>query len=153
MPSWSSLVAQMVTNLPAMWETWFWSSGWEDCLEMEMATHSSTPAWKISWMEEPGRLQFMGLQRVGHNWVICTFFLSPAPIFLPEEFRGQRSLAGYCPWCHRKLDMTEQLSHIHKKSEIVHLIRALMLPYIMSNWALISHWYGILAGHYYQADD
>jgi len=50
--------------------------------------------------------------------VICTFFLSPAPIFLPEEFRGQRSLAGYCPWCHRKLDMTEQLSHIHKKSHV-----------------------------------
>jgi len=51
----------------AMWETWVQSLGWEDPLEKEMATHSSTLAWKISWMEEPGRLQSMGLQRVGHD--------------------------------------------------------------------------------------
>ena len=46
-----------------------WSKfpGWEDPLEKEMATHSSTLAWEIPWMEEPGRLQSMGLQRVGHN--------------------------------------------------------------------------------------
>ena len=149
----TSLVAQMVKNLPIVWETQVQSLGREDLLEKGMATNSSILAWNIPWMEEPGRLQFMGLQRVGHNWVICTFFLSPAPVFLPEEFHGQRSLAGYCPWCHRKLDMTEQLSHIHTRSEIVHLIRALMLPCIMSNRAFISHWYGILAGHYYQADD
>ena len=43
------------------------SLGWEDPLEKEMATHSSTLAWKIPWTEEPGRLQSMGLQRVGHN--------------------------------------------------------------------------------------
>ena len=63
----ASLVAQTVKHLPAMWETWVRSLGWEDPLDKEMATHSSTLAWKIPWMEEPGRLQSMGLQRVGHN--------------------------------------------------------------------------------------
>ena len=62
-----SLVAQTAKRLPAMWETWVRSSGWEDPLENEMATHSSTLAWKIPWMEEPGRLQSMGSQRVGHD--------------------------------------------------------------------------------------
>ena len=60
----------MVKNLPTMpimWETWVQSLDQEDLLENEMATHSSIPAWKIPWMVEPGRLQSMGLQRVGHN--------------------------------------------------------------------------------------
>ena len=52
----ASLVAQMVKRLPAVWETWVRSLGREDPLEKEMATHSSTLAWKIPWMEEPGRL-------------------------------------------------------------------------------------------------
>ena len=62
-----SLVAQMVKCLPAMQETWVQSLGWEDPLQKEMATHSSTLAWKIPWTEEPGRLQSMGSQRVGHD--------------------------------------------------------------------------------------
>ena len=57
----------MVKHLPAMWETWVQSLGQEDSLEKEMATHSSTLACKIPWTEEPGRLQSMGLQRVGQN--------------------------------------------------------------------------------------
>ena len=64
----ASLVAQMVKRLPGMWETQVQPLGWEDPLEKEMATHSSTLAWKIPWTEEPGRLQSMGSQRVGHNW-------------------------------------------------------------------------------------
>ena len=52
----ASVVAQMVKNLPAMWETWVQFLGWEDPLEKEMATHSSTLVWKIPWTEEPGRL-------------------------------------------------------------------------------------------------
>ena len=60
-------MAQTVKRLPAMWETWVQSLGQEDLLEKEMATHSSILAWKIPWMEEPGRLQFMGSQRVRHN--------------------------------------------------------------------------------------
>ena len=63
----SSLVAQMVKNLPAMWETWVRSLGQEDPLEKEMATHSSILAWKIPWTEEPGCLLSMGSQRVGHD--------------------------------------------------------------------------------------
>ena len=57
----------MVKSLPAMRETWVRSLGWDDPLEKEMATHSSILVWKIPWMEELGRLQSMGSQRVGHN--------------------------------------------------------------------------------------
>ena len=60
-------MAQLVKNPPAMQETWVRSLGWEDPLEKEMATHSSILAWKVSWTEEPGGLQSMGLQRVGHD--------------------------------------------------------------------------------------
>ena len=56
----------MVKRLPTVWETWVQSLGWEDLLEKATAPHSSTLAWKIPWMEEPGRLQSMGLQRVRH---------------------------------------------------------------------------------------
>ena len=59
-------MAQMVKRLPTVLETWVRSLGQED-LEKEMAPHSSTLAWKIPWTEEPGRLQFMGSQRVGHD--------------------------------------------------------------------------------------
>ena len=59
----------MVKRLPAMRETLVQSLGWEDSLEEEMATRSSTLAWKLSWTEEPGRLQSMGWQRVRHDWV------------------------------------------------------------------------------------
>ena len=65
--SWASLVAQIVKHLPTKWETWVQSLGWEDLLEKETATHSSTLAWKTPWMEEPSRLQSMGSQRVGHD--------------------------------------------------------------------------------------
>ena len=61
-------MAQRVKNLPAVQETWVLSLGWEDPLEEEgMATRSSILAWRIPWTEEPGRLQSMGSQRVGHN--------------------------------------------------------------------------------------
>ena len=63
----TSLVAQTVKHLSTMWETQVQSLGWEDPLEKEMAIHSSTIAWKITWTEEPGRLQSVGSQRVGHN--------------------------------------------------------------------------------------
>ena len=69
-----------------------------------MATHSSTLAWKIPWMEEPGRLQSMGSLRVGHDLVtslsLFTFMhwrrkWQPTPVFLPGESQGQRSLVGF----------------------------------------------------------
>ena len=61
----ASLVARMVKN--PMQKTWFQSLGWEDLLEEEMATYSSTLAWEIPWTEEPGELQSMGLRRVRHH--------------------------------------------------------------------------------------
>ena len=63
----------MVKNLPAMQETQVHSLGQEDPLEKEMATHSSILAWEIPWMEEPGELQSMGLQRVEHDSMTNTF--------------------------------------------------------------------------------
>ena len=92
-------------------------------MEKEMATHSSILAWKIPWIEEPGRLQSMGSQRVGHDWACIhtqnriRFHLSgtsgkepcvrkipwrqkwqPASVFLPGKSHGQRSLVHYNPW-------------------------------------------------------
>ena len=63
----ASLVAQSVKNLPAVQETVIQALSWEDPLEKEMANDSSILAWKISWTEEPGGLQSMGSQRIGHN--------------------------------------------------------------------------------------
>ena len=60
--SWASLVAQLVKNPPAMWETWVRSLGWEDPLEKGKATHSIILAWRIPWT-----IQSMGSQRVGHD--------------------------------------------------------------------------------------
>ena len=98
-------------------------------------THSSILAWKIPWTEEPGRLQSMGLQRVGHDWSDLaaaaatmweTRVLSlggkipwrrkwqPTPVFLPGKFHGWKSLVGYSPWGCKESDTTEQL-HLHSK--------------------------------------
>ena len=65
--SWAYMVAQMVKNLPTMWEIWVQSLSCEDPLEKRMATHSSILAWRISWTEESGGLQSLGLQRVRHD--------------------------------------------------------------------------------------
>ena len=67
----ASLVVQWIKGLPTMRETQVRSLGREDPLEKEMATHTSTLAWKIPWTEKPGRLQSMGSQRVGHD--LATF--------------------------------------------------------------------------------
>ena len=85
-------------------------------LEKAMAPHSSTLAWKIPWMEEPGRLQFMGSLRVGHDWAtslsLFTFMhwrrkWQATPVFLPGESQGWGSLVGYRLWGHTESDMTE----------------------------------------------
>ena len=65
--TWASPVPQTVKNLPAMQETPVRSLDWEDILEKGMSTHSSILAWKIPWTEEPGGLQSMDSQRVGHD--------------------------------------------------------------------------------------
>ena len=90
-------------------------------LEKAMAPHSSTLAWKIPRMEEPGGLQSMGSQRVGHDWVTSlspfTFMhwrrkWQPTPVFLPGESQGWRSLAGCRLWGLTESDTTERL-HFH----------------------------------------
>ena len=84
--------------------------------EKAMAPHSSTPAWKIPWMEEPGRLQSMRSLRVGHDWVtslsLFTFMhwgrkWQPTPVFLPGESKRQRSLVGGRLWGRTESDTTE----------------------------------------------
>ena len=79
---WGSLVAQTVKNLLAMWKIWVQSLGREDPLEKGMATQSSILAWRIPWTEEPGGLQSMGSQRVGHIW--ATKHPSPLPVLFWE---------------------------------------------------------------------
>ena len=86
-----------------------------------MATYSSTLAWKIPWMEEPGRLQSMGSQRVRQDRVpslsLFTFMhwrrrWQPTPVFLPGKLHGWRSLVGYSPWGLEESHKTERL-HFH----------------------------------------
>ena len=93
-------------------------------LEKEMATHSSTLAWKIPWMEEPARLQSMGSLRVGHDWATSlSLFIfmhwrrkwQPTPVFLRRESQGRGSLVGCRLWARTELDTTEatqQQQHI-----------------------------------------
>ena len=75
---WAPLIAQMIKSLPAMQETWVQSLDQQDPLEEEMATLSSILAWRIPWTEEPGGLQSMGSQRVGHDGVTNTLFTTSA---------------------------------------------------------------------------
>ena len=90
----------------------------DQCFQTEkaMATHSSTLAWKIPWMEKPGRLKSKGLLRVRHNWAtslsLFTFMhwrrkWQPTPVFLPGESQGRESLVGCCLWGRTESDTTE----------------------------------------------
>ena len=98
----------------------------ECLLEKAMAPHSSTLAWKIPWMEEPGRLQSMESLRVGHDWATSLSLFTfthwkrkwqPTPVFLPGESQGWQSLVGCCLWGRTELDTTEatqqQQQHPH----------------------------------------
>ena len=85
---------------------------------MALQSHSSTLVWKITWTEEPGRLQSMGSRRVGHEWVtslsLFTFLhwrrkWQPTPVFLPGESQGRGSLLGCRLWDRTELDTTERL--------------------------------------------
>ena len=98
-----------------MWMTTFYT---DVLFEMQkvIAPHSSTLAWKIPWMEEPGRLQSIGSLRVRHDWAtslsLFTFMhrrrkWQPTPVFLPGESQGRRSMVGCRLWGHTESDMTE----------------------------------------------
>ena len=100
--AWSNLAAATA----AMRETRVWSLGWEDPLEKEMATHSSILAWKIPWMEKPGRLQSMGLQRVGHDWATSLHFTSlQDSLMLPAHFTANKTIT-LCLNCPENLNMS-----------------------------------------------
>ena len=73
-------VAQMIKNLPTLWETWVRSLGGEDLLEKGMTTYSSILVWRILWTEEPDGLQSMGSQRVGHIEQLSLFLKSRARV-------------------------------------------------------------------------
>ena len=94
---WASLVAEMVKNLPAVWETWVWSLGWEDPLEEGMVTHFGVLAWRTPWTEEPGGLQSVGLQTAGLDWApehsTRCFYVFPAP----ASSWGAATQAPPCP--------------------------------------------------------
>ena len=80
------MVSQRLEPLPPVRETWVQSLGWEDPLEKEMATHSSTLAWRIPWMEEPGKLQSAGSQRFRHNCVTSVSFTFRLMQFIQYTF-------------------------------------------------------------------
>ena len=99
----------------------FWYVPWK-CymlpylMEKAMAPHSSTLAWKIPWMEEPGGLQSMGSLRLGHDWTTSLSLFTcmhwrrkwqPTPVFLPGESQGRGSLVGCCLWGRAESDTTE----------------------------------------------
>ena len=98
-------------DVKKFWRCLLWDS------EKAVAHHSSSLAWKIPWTEEPGRLQFMGSRRVGHNWMtslsLFTFMhwrrkWQPTPVFLPGESQGWQSLVGCHPWGCTESDTTEE---------------------------------------------
>ena len=98
----------MVKNLPAKQETWVRSLGWEDILEKGKATHSSVLAWRIPWTKEPGGLQSMGSQRVGHDDTVYVSIPtsqsippSPSPIVNSSLFSPFASLLLPCEQVHQ----------------------------------------------------
>ena len=98
-----------------MWETQVWSLGWEDQMpwRRKWQPTPSILAWRISWTEEPGQLQSMGLQRVRHDWATNTHTHTRS-----GESHGQRSLDSYSPWGCKESDMTEQLTHTHTYTHV-----------------------------------
>ena len=113
----ASLLAQMVKCLPAMWETWVQSLSWEDLLEKEMATHSSSLAWKIPWTEEPGRLQSMGSQRVGHD-LVTLLHLTYGRKWRTKEPLDESEIGEWKNWRktqHRKLRLWHPVQSLHGK--------------------------------------
>ena len=97
-------------------KSWTRLSDWTELnrrlTEKAMAPHSSTLAWKIPWVGEPGRLQSMGLRRVRHDWATSLFMhwrrkWQPTPVFLPRESQGWGSLVGCRLWDHTESDTAE----------------------------------------------
>ena len=102
--SWASLEAQLVKNLPAIWETWVRSLGWEDPLEKGTAAHSSILAWKIPWgrkeLDMAARLSLFTFMHWSRKW-------QPTPVFLPGESQRRGSLVGCRLWGCTESDTTK----------------------------------------------
>ena len=122
----ASLVAQMVKNLPAMWETQVRSLGQEDPLEKGMVTHSSVLTWRIPWTEEPGGLQSMGLQRVRHYWA-TTLSLKI------REFKCDRALHYW--------DSQSQRAYLLEMSNFNPLYFLYQFPFSFSLWFLVGFFF------------
>ena len=121
-----------------------------------MAPHSSTLAWKIPWTEEPGGLQSVGLQRVGHDWAtslsLSTFMhwrrkWQPTPAFLPGESQGWGRLVGCCPWVTQSRTQLKRLSSTFKVRWCFYLAFSYGCIYSWSDrrrgrvWVLVlGHW-------------
>ena len=131
----ASWVAQMVKCLRAMWEIQVRSLGWEDPLEKETATLSSTLAWKIQWTEEPGRLRSMGSQRVGLNW-------------------GTKHSAAYLWTCKMKLSKMQKcilmFSHMRLNHLNSHVWNSSFHAYILSRCLCFCVLYSIVQYLYFK---
>ena len=120
---WTSVVSQMVKRLSTMQETRVRSLGREDSLEKEMAIHSSNIARKIPWTEEPGRLQSMGLQRVGHDWATSLTYVLCYRIqriqrtreIRPCPHRANLPVTSECPY---SLLLAGLIDHLHQCLEL-----------------------------------
>ena len=110
----ASLVAQTIKHLPTIWETWLWSLDREDPLEKDMATHFSILAWKILWMEEPGRLQSTESQRVEHDWATKFFFWIHKFMLLAYLlfFMCKTILASQYPSCCHCVDLVSRVGDV-----------------------------------------
>ena len=125
-------------------------------VEKAMAPHSSTLAWKIPWMEEPGRLQSVGSLRVEHDWTtslsLFTFMhwrrkWQPTPVFLPGESQGRGSLVGCCLWGCTESDTLKRLSSSSSTmSECFYLLPDCLLIFhstsliifLQTSWAFVQ---------------
>ena len=110
--------------------------------EKTMAPHSSTLAWKIPWMEEPGRLQSVGSLRVKHDWAtslsLFTFIhwrrkWQPTPVFLPGESQGRGSLVGSRLWGRTESDTSEAAQ---QQQQFFRLYRSLLIWFFYTLWML-----------------
>ena len=122
LPSSNSLFSQLPASInhksdlffhEFVFEVWEDIQHYDSSLEKAMAPHSSTLAWKIPWVEEPGGLQSMGLLRVRQDWATSLSLAcigegwQPTPVFLPGESQGQRSLLGCRLWGRTESDTTD----------------------------------------------
>ena len=125
-------------------------------MEKAMAPHTSTLAWKIPWMEEPGGLQSMGSLRVGHDWTTSLSLLTfmhwrrkwqPTPVFLPGESQGRGSLVGCCLWSRTESDTTEATQQQQQQQQCVYvnpklLMYPSLLPFPFGNHKFVFSVFG-----------